>query len=77
MFRSKTVDPEIPTKIIERVSKMSRDDLVTWSDQAIYTTGRYLTQYGRDGMKESLSEAVMGAQVLLAITAELQKRSLT
>ena len=75
MFRNKTVDAGIPVKIVERVSKMSRDDLVAWSDQAIYTTGRYLTQYGRDGLEENLSEAHTGAQVLLAVTEELRKRT--
>lgn len=74
MFRNKTVDPGIPEKIINRVQKMTHDDLVTWSDQAIYTTGRYLTAHLREASPESIDEARTGAQVLLAITDELKRR---
>jgi len=74
MFRSKTVDAGIPEKVTSRAEKMSREDLIAWSDQAIYTTGRCLTQYSREGAPEHLMDALTGAQVLLATVQEIRRR---
>lgn len=74
MFRRNTVAAEIPDKILQRVKKLPSEDLVTWADQAIYTTGRYLTAHLRDASPENIDEAITGAQVLLAITGELKGR---
>lgn len=73
MFR-KAVPYEIPPKIVERVSKLPTPDLVSWADQALYTTGRNMTASLRDGGTEALDEALTGAQVLLAIAEELRRR---
>jgi hypothetical protein len=72
--RPKTVDPGIPAHIVRRVEKMSRDDLVMWADQAIYTSGRYMTAYLKNPSPENLDEATTGAQVLLAIVNEMRRR---
>ena len=76
MFSKKRVDAGIPEKIVSRVSKLPTSDLVDWSDQAIYTVGRCLTQFQRDREPQYLQEAQTGAQVLLAITDEMLRREL-
>lgn len=74
MFSKKRVETGIPKKIITRVRKLPTSDLVDWADQAIYTTGRCLTQFQRDRDLQFLYEAQTGAQVLLAITEEMTRR---
>jgi hypothetical protein len=64
----------IPAHITRRVSALPTPDLTDWADQAIYTTGRYLTQYQRSREQSDLDEAETGAQVLMAVIAELRKR---
>lgn len=74
MWRKKYVDAAIPEKIVQRVSKLPTPDLVAWADQALYTTGRYVTAHVRDHSPEALDEAVTGSQVLLAIAEEMRRR---
>lgn len=74
MFRTKTVDAGIPEKVVKRARMLSNEDLVTWADQAIYSTGRYLTAHLREATSENIDEARTGAQVLLAITDEMKRR---
>lgn len=74
MLRRKSVDAEIPEKVVQRCEKLSREDLITWSDQAIYSAGRSLTMYARGSREEDLKEAHTAAQVLLAITTEIARR---
>lgn len=71
MWRRRTPD----SKIASRVAKMSQDDLIAWSDQALYSAGRNLTQYQRDGLPEYLDEAETAAAVLSAIVAEIRRRA--
>lgn len=66
--------PSVPGHITRRVSALATADLTAWADQAIYTTGRYLTLYGRTGDARDLEEALTGAQVLHAIVAEIKQR---
>ena len=73
-FRRRSVDPGIPERIVNRVRKCATSDLVDWSDQALFTTGRELTAFQRDRKPEHLDEALVGAQVLLAITQEIARR---
>lgn len=68
------VEHGIPDHIIRRVKMLSSPDLVLWSDQAINTAGRYLTLYQRDQDPATLAEAKTGAQVLLAIAEEMERR---
>lgn len=65
----------LPGHIVSRVEKMSDSDLTDWSDQAIYTVGRYLSLYHRARDEKDLSEALTGAQVLLAIVEETARRA--
>lgn len=72
--RNKAVAAEIPEKILQRVEKLSTSDLIAWADQALYTTGRYLTAHIKDSDPALMDEARTGAQVLLAIADELKRR---
>lgn len=68
--RSLTANP----KIDRRVQKMARSDLMAWADQAIYSTGRSLTAFDREGDPAFLEEALTGADVLQAIVREIRRR---
>lgn len=74
MFRSKRLPTGISEKITKRVRALPSSDLVDWADQAIYSTGRNLTTYLRERNRDSLSEAHIGAEVILAIVEEIQRR---
>lgn len=74
MFRSKRVPTGISESIIKRVQKLPSSDLVDWADQAIYSTGRSLTAYLRERSPDSLHDAHVGAEVILAIVEEIQRR---
>lgn len=73
MWRKKSLVQDDP-KVVARVQKLVRSDLIAWADQAIYTVGRNLTAYERTGSPENLQEAYTGAQVLLAIVREVERR---
>lgn len=62
-------------KIQSRVQRLSDQDLIAWADQALYSIGRNLTSYQREGAPEFLEEASMGAQVLLETVTEISRRS--
>jgi hypothetical protein len=75
MFRSeKRLPTGVSEKIVKRVQMLPSSDLVDWADQAIYSTGRCLTAYQRDRSKDMLAEAHVGAEVILAIVEEIQRR---
>lgn len=65
---------EPDTKIAKRMSRLSDSDLVAWGDQAIYSTGRYLTAFQRERAPEYLDEARVGAEALLAVVDEIRRR---
>jgi hypothetical protein len=46
-----------------------------WAENALFVIGKELTHHQRDRNTDSLHEARMGAEALLAITDELIKRS--
>lgn len=73
MWRRRNSDVP-PTKIAQRLSRLPEADLVAWGDQAIYTTGRYLTAYQRERLPEYLDEARTGAEALLAVVDEIKRR---
>jgi hypothetical protein len=49
--------------------------LVLWAENALYVIGKEITHHQRDKNTDSLYEAQMGAEALLAITNELLKRA--
>lgn len=72
MWRKRS--PEGDSKIAQRLSRLPEADLIAWGDQAIYTTGRYLTAYQRERLPEYLDEARTGAEALLAVVDEVRRR---
>jgi len=46
-----------------------------WAENALYVIGKEITHHQRDKNLDSLYEARMGAEALLAITDELIKRA--
>ena len=73
--KAKTPPSQIPDHVVRRVQSLSMEDLVLWSDQAISQTGRYMTLWQRTHDAEHLSEATIGAQVLMAIVDEISRRN--
>jgi len=63
------------SKIAKRVSGIGTSDLVLWAENALYVIGKEITHHQRDKNLDSLYEARMGAEALLAITEELIKRA--
>jgi hypothetical protein len=49
--------------------------LVLWAENALYVIGKEITHHQRDKNVDSLYEAELGAEALLAITQELKKRA--
>lgn len=72
MWRKRAAAPE--SRISKRLSRLPEADLVAWGDQAIYSTGRYLTAYQRERLPEYLDEARTGAEALLAVVDEIRRR---
>ena len=72
MWRKRAPEPD--TKIAKRLARLPEADLVASADQAIYTTGRYLTAYQRERLPEYLDEARTGAEALLAVVDEIRRR---
>lgn len=62
------------SRISKRLSRLAEPDLVAWADQAIYSTGRYLTAYQRERVPQYLDEARSGAEALLAVIEEIRRR---
>ena len=59
----------------KRVSKIGTTDLIMWAENALYVIGKEITHHQRDRNLDSLYEAQLGAEALLAITKELIKRA--
>lgn len=63
-----------PTKLEKRVSGIGTPDLIMWAENALYVIGKEITHHQRDKSEFALDEALMGAEALVAIIKELQKR---
>lgn len=74
IFRKKKAGLQPPSKITKRVASISTPDLIMWAENALFVIGKNLTHHQRDRSQDALHEAQMGAEALLAITLELQKR---
>lgn len=77
MFKFKKQDnPEVEkSKIRKRVEKLSTQELMGWADQAIFGVGRAMSDWQRYKSKDSLSEAVMGAEALHEVLKLLKERT--
>jgi len=57
------------------VAGIGTPDLIMWVENALYVIGKEITHYQRDNSEFALEEALMGADALVAIIKELQKRA--
>ena len=76
MFKFKKNNPERveKTKIQKRVEKLSTQELMGWADQAIFGVGRAMSDWQRFKSKDSLDEAIMGAEALHEVLKILKER---
>ena len=73
MWRKRGVEPE--SKIAKRLARLPEADLVAWGAQEIYTAGRNLSAYQREGNPVFLEEAAAGAEALQAVVQEIRRRA--
>lgn len=57
----------------QRVSKIGTSDLVMWAENALFVIGKEVTHRNNEN---ALDEALLGAEALVVIIKELQKRSI-
>lgn len=62
------------TKIQKRVEKLSTSELMGWADQAIFGVGRAMSDWQRFNSKDSLDEAILGAEALHEVLKKLKER---
>jgi hypothetical protein len=55
------------------VANIGTSELITWAENSLFVIGKNVVHHQRDGM-DALKEAEIGAEALLAIVKELQKR---
>jgi hypothetical protein len=63
------------TKVEKRVAKLPTAELLTWSDQIMYSVGRNLSIWQKSQDNYSLEEARLGAEALHAIMEALTERT--
>ena len=59
----------------KRVSGIGTSDLIMWAENALFVLGKEITHHQRNKSMDSLLEAELGAEALLAIVRELKKRA--
>jgi hypothetical protein len=59
----------------KRVASIGTSDLIMWAENALFVIGKEITHHQRNRSIDSLYEAKLGAEALLAITNELIKRA--
>lgn len=72
MFKKKEAREK--TRIEKRVAKLSTPELLTWSDQVIYSIGRNLSSWQKTEDKFHLDEARVAAESIHAILDTLSER---
>ena len=75
IFKKKT-ETKTKTKVEKRVATLSTAELLTWTDQVLYSVGRNVSVWQKSQDNYSLEEARMGAEALHAIMNALTERSL-
>lgn len=62
------------TKLEQRVSRLPTSDLLNWSDQAVYSLGRDLSDWRKGGPDHLLVEAELAVESLMVTVQELKTR---
>jgi len=75
MFKKKIYERKV-TKAQKRVAMLPTPELLTWSDQVLYSIGKNLAGWQRSQNPQTLEEARLGAEVIQAITETLTERAL-
>ena len=63
------------TKLEKRISGIGTPDLIMWAENALFVIGKEITHHQRSKSEDALDEALLGADALVAIIKELQKRA--
>jgi hypothetical protein len=76
MIFKKNKEEKPKTKVEKRVAKLSTPELLTWTDQILYSVGRNISTWQKSQDNFSLEEARMGAEALHAIMDSLKERAI-
>jgi hypothetical protein len=74
IFKRKNKTVKELTKVQRRVKSLPTPELLTWTDQIMYSVGRNLSAWQKTQYKDNLSEARLGAESLSAILDTLSER---
>ena len=77
IFKKKNKTVKELTRVQKRVKTLPTSELLMWTDQIIYSTGRNLSAWQKSHHPDSLGEARLGAESLFAIINELFERTLS
>ena len=75
MFKKKSKTIKELTKVQKRVKTLPMAELLTWTDQIMYSVGRNLSAWQKSQNAFSLEEARVGAEALHAILDTLSERT--
>lgn len=76
IFKRKSKLARELTKVQKRVNSIPTAELVTWTDQIMYSVGRNLSNWQKSQNTFSLEEARVGAEALHAILDALSERAI-
>jgi hypothetical protein len=74
IFNKKSKTVRELTRVQRRVKSLPTPELLTWTDQIMYSVGRNLSSWQKTQHKDNLSEARLGAESLSAILDTLSER---
>ena len=74
ILKKKKAGHQLPPKLMERVEKISTNELALWAENALFAIGKNIAGVGAK-TSEQYEEAYLGAEALYAITLELKKRA--
>jgi hypothetical protein len=74
IFKRKSKTVKELTKVQRRVKSLPTPELLSWTDQILYSVGRNLSSWQKTQYKDNLEEARLGAESLSAILDTLSER---
>lgn len=75
MFKKKDQPVAIPSKITNRVARLSPGAIGSYIETHVSDVGKYARLYESSGQQAYLDEAVTNAQVVLALVTEMKNRA--